>query len=188
MSKSNKIIAGLGVAAALGVAAMPFAGAFALAPTPGATSESENVEVEVIIDSAIALDVDAAKVSVNMDTNDKDETMQTVATVSTNDLDGYTLTVKDSDTTTALTSAASDTIPTGTSIVAGTSAWGIKGGDLSSYTAMVASDSQAPVTILANGTAEAADETTTITYGVSTANNQATGTYTDTIVYTAAVK
>ena len=186
MSKTSKTIAALGMVAALGVAALPF-GAFALDPTIDVADDTGNVDLSVTISEAIALSLDASSKSTSMDTSDKDETMQTTATVSTNSLDGYTLTVKDSDTTTALTSANSDTIPTGTSIAAGTSAWGIKGGDLSAYTAMVASTGTA-ITVVANGTASASDETTTVTYGVSTAANQASGTYTDTITYTAAVK
>ena len=172
---------------------MPLAGAFALDPeaqndnngTVG--DDTASVEIDVTIEPNIAISLDAASVSVTMDTKDMDEGMTTTATVSTNDTAGYTLTVKDSDATTALTSG-SYTIPTGTSVAAGTAAWGIKGGDLNSYTAMVASTAETPVSVKANGTALAADETTTVTYGVSTAANQQAGTYTDTIVYTATAK
>ena len=193
MTKSNKVIAGLGVAAALGMAVMPFAGAFALDPTSATTDDSADVEVEIIIDSAIALSVDAAKVSTNMDTSDADETLSTAVTVSTNDVDGYTLTVIDADATNALTATGvtGGTIAAYTSPVsaptAGTAGWGLKGGDVSQYTGVPVSTGTA-LTLKANGTAQAADEVTNVTYGVATAANQPTGTYSDTITYTAAVK
>ena len=111
------------------------------------------------------------------------ETATSAVTVYTNSASGYTLSVKDADSTTALvnTDDSTATIPAGATITAGTAAWGYKGGTVSAFTAITASDANVytqdgPTT---NG------HTTDMTYGVSTASTQKTGTYTDTIIYTA---
>lgn len=186
MSKSTKVIAGLSAAAMLGVAAMPFAGAFALDPTADTTDDSATVTINVTVDSAIALSLDAATVSTSMDTSDMDETMTTTATVSTNDVDGYALSVIDNDTSNALLNGSYHINAVSSSVAAGTEAWGIKGGDVSAYTAVPISTGTA-LTLKTHSGSTAADEATTFTYGVSTRADQETGTYTDTITYTAAV-
>jgi len=91
MSKSTKIIAALGVAAGLGVAALPF-GAFALEIGTKPGPVTTDVELEVTVNSAIAIAADAAKVSKTMTPNAADSGTSTL-TVSTNDTDGYTLSV-----------------------------------------------------------------------------------------------
>lgn len=62
--KSTKIIAGLGIVAALGVAAMPFGGAFAETPiavdnnasiNAQASSDDDDVTVQVLVDDTIAI-------------------------------------------------------------------------------------------------------------------------------------
>jgi len=62
--KSTKVIAGLGIVAALGVAALPFGGAFAETPAPvangasttaQATSDDDDVTVQVMVDDTIAI-------------------------------------------------------------------------------------------------------------------------------------
>ena len=100
-------------------------------------------------------------------------------TVYTNNATGYTLKVKDSDTTTALTNG-SYTIPAAASTSAGTAAWSIAGGSLSA-SAITAADQQVTKTTAKTSGGDA----TTMTYTVSTASDQATGVYTDTITYTA---
>ena len=99
---------------------------------------------------------------------------------------GYTLTVQDADDDNALEDGAK-TIPAGTTISAGTSAWAFKGGSISSYTAVPVDDGETnPVTVkTGSGATLLTGDATTVLYGVSTSANQATGNYTDTIVYTA---
>ena len=96
-------------------------------------------------------------------------------------IDG-TLTVKDADDNLALVSGL-NTIPAGTNIVAGTSAWGYKvnGG---AYTAITAADAS----VHSSDEATMGGDITNISYGVSTSEDQAAGVYTDTIVFTATTK
>ena len=95
-----------------------------------------------------------------------------------------TLTLADKDADTSLKGTGSNTIPTGTDVRAGNSAWGVKGEDLgSSYVAMPASTGSAlnvgDDTDKVNGEKEF-----NLTYGVSTSDTQAADTYSDTVTYT----
>ncbi len=112
--------------------------------------------------------------------------------VYTNNVTGYTLNVKDADTTLALT-GANGTIAAGTvtdpattfDLVAGTAAWGYvvdtASADGTGYTPIDSDDAQ----VKTRATKTSDGEQTVVYYGVATASDQATGTYTDTIVYTA---
>ena len=111
-------------------------------------------------------------------------------TVYTNDAGGYTLSVADADTSASLvkgSGASAVEIPVlsaQNTLEAGHSAWGFKGGDITTWTAMPISTGTA-ATIKASGSAVAAGEQTTVLYAVSTSPTQATGTYSDVITYTA---
>ena len=115
-------------------------------------------------------------------------------TVYTNNATGYTLNVKDADSTLALTKVGStETIPAGTvtspattfDLVAGTAAWGYKvdtaSADGAGYKPISASDAQ----VKTKATPTSGGEATNVYYGVATDDDQATGVYTDTITYTA---
>ena len=219
MSKKTKIIAALGVAAGLGVAALP-AASFASSTVAG------QVELTADVNEAIAMTIlgngdptsgepavqvpgvdvytptgastidgypvgtlydptnlQTSSSTVSLLPNAADTTTATSAiTVYTNAAAGYNLSVKDADSTTALVngSDSSATIPAGTSITAGTAAWGYKVGD-GNFTAITDSDVQ--IDTFAGPTS--GGNTTNVTYGVSTASDQKTGTYSDTIIYTA---
>ena len=93
MSKSTKVIAALGVVAGLGVAALPLS-SFA------ASTGDVNVKVEV--GSTISMTIDGAdhsttalEKSVAMDNNDTDSSLTASIKVTTNDANGYILSVKD---------------------------------------------------------------------------------------------
>ena len=114
--------------------------------------------------------------------------------VYTNNASGYTLNVKDSDSTLALTKVGStETIPAGVpesgdttfDLSAGIAAWGYKIDTASTtgagYTPISATDAQ----VKTRATKTSGGEETVVYYGVATASDQATGTYADTIVYTA---
>ena len=112
-------------------------------------------------------------------------TATSAITVYTN-ASGYTLTVNDADNDTALKQSGSGTVPTipaltqSSDVAAGTSAWGYKVSGGSAWLAVPAlNETPADIAPAASGTA------INIVYGVSTSPSQATGTYTDTIVYTA---
>lgn len=176
MTKSTKIIAALGVIAGLGVAALPI-GAFA--------ASTQEVTVKVNIDSSISLGVDQAMTQVTMAPNQANTTsLKTKLTVATNNAAGYKLEVKDKDADTSLKSGT-NTIPAAASVAAGTSAWNVKGGDkiFQSGAAITAADQ-----LVAESSAPVASAQTDMTYGVSTASNQASGTYQDVITYTATAK
>ena len=109
-------------------------------------------------------------------------------TVYTNDANGYTLSVADADTSASLkkgTEAGAPEIPVlseSNTLQAGHSAWGFKGGLISTWTAMPTSESSATIK---NGSAVAAGDQTTVLYAVSTSATQPTGLYSDVITYTA---
>lgn len=175
MTKSTKIIAALGVIAGLGVAAFPI----------GAFAADQDVTVKVKIDSSISLGVDQAVTQVTMTPNQvNDSSLKTELTVATNNAAGYKLQVKDKDADTSLKSGA-NSIPAAASVTAGTAAWNVKGGDkvFASGAAITAADQ-----LVTESNAPAASAKTNMTYGVSTASNQASGTYQDVITYTATAK
>lgn len=214
--KSTKIIAVAGVVAGLGVAALPaltFAAPqsvngqvtlsadvqSAIAMTIHGNGDGENVDgVDVFNPSDVAnkevaghttpatavTGPSSSIVSLLPNAVNTTTAMSTI-TVYTND-SGYTLSVQDADTDTALKQSGTGTVPTipaleqSSDIAAGTAAWGFKESGGSTWLAMPASnEAAASITPAASGTG------IDIIYGVSTAPDQATGTYTDTIVYTA---
>lgn len=113
-------------------------------------------------------------------------------TVYTNAASGYTLSVKDADNVTSLMHTSGNySIPTGAdAVVAGTAKWNF---DSTTVTSSYA-DKTAQAMPANSGTAVVIDQTdaktnngstTIVDYNVATAGDQATGIYTDTIVYTA---
>ena len=123
--------------------------------------------------------------------NDTNNFKSTI-TVYTNSTSGYALTVKDSDTDTDLdriTTAqdtTADSIPASATFAAGANAgWAYKVGSEGSWTAIVASDAQTPGSIKSTDTKTTGGDASVVYYGVATKADQATGVYTDTIVYTA---
>ena len=247
MTKSSKIITGLGLVAALGIAIVP-ASSFATDPYVNG-----QVEVDVEVLPAIAMtitgnnDNNAANITSGaytagtyqaVDNYDHDggetetETgsvmnhasahitgvsssyasllpnnkvdgafgdgangFGSTITVYTNDSDGYTLTLKDADTTTALTNEDGETIAAGTTITAGTSNWAYKimvqdGTDVASpvYAAIAASTATAAQITQTDDATTTAGSVSKVAYGVSTKSDQKTGIYADTIVYTASVR
>ena len=212
--KSTKIIAAAGVVAGLGVAALP-AMTFATSTVAGEVTLSAEINEAIAMTilgngdgSTAGVDtytptgattIDGHPVgtlynpealqnsssTVSLLPNAADTTTATSAvTVYTNAAGGYTLSVKDADSVTALTrtgEGTQPTIPAGTTITAGTSAWGYKGGSVTNFAAISATDA----TVYTQSAPTSGGQTTNMTYGVSTASDQATGTYTDTIIYTA---
>ena len=112
-------------------------------------------------------------------------TATSTVTVYTNSTSGYTLAVKDADSTTALTnqSDATKTIPASATTTAGTAGWSIAGGTLAA-SAITAADQ----TVKQTNAATSGGDATTMTYTIATDTDQATGVYTDTITYTATTR
>ena len=178
MSQINRIVATLGITTALGIASMPIA-------TYAAATDSKNVTVKVNVASVIALSADSASTEITMNPNNVNTTgLKTKLTVATNNKNGYKLTVKDVDSTTAMTSAdTTETIPaTAGVLTAGTAGWNISGGDLNKVAVTTADQ---VVKTNPNTAHVGIQEDIDMVYGVATSAAQAQGTYQDVIIYTA---
>ncbi|MBQ3309667.1 hypothetical protein IJG78_03255 [Candidatus Saccharibacteria bacterium] len=210
MSKTNKILAGFGVATALGIAISPLA-VFADDPTTVDGETTINAIIEEVIsmslvssDSAYSYDCNSAttpncsgtaqSASTNILPSQADTTsMYTIATVNTNSVSGYNLTLADSDTNNALTATAGTIAAIASEPVGGTNpGWAIavdKASQTGTITWLqVPISTAAPLTIKSHHPSPAAvtvNDVTTVTYGVAASSSQPTGTYTDTVVYTA---
>jgi len=158
MSKIKSVVLGLGLTTALGIASLPVA-------TFAATS-SQSVAVKVNVSSVIALSADNLSTEVTMTPSALDTTtLKTKLTVATNSKNGYKLTVKDADPTTAITAG-----------------WNLSGGDL---TKVAIATTDQVIKTNSNTAHTGIQEDIQMTYGVATGTAQAQGTYMDTIVYTA---
>ena len=102
-------------------------------------------------------------------------------TVKTNNLKGFTLNIKDSDSETGLTGAGG-TIAAGTTLDGTVSAWAYKGGDTADYTTITTTDVALKKTTAPTA---AAGETVEITFAVAADANQTSGTYTGGVTVTA---
>ncbi len=140
--------------------------------------------------------------SVFIGNGDASNGFRSTITVYTNANSGYNLTLNDSDATNALTQIVEagetpETIPAinnATSFTAGTKAWGYK---VASRHGSAASDTDWLAVPVAGAQAAAIStfdtkttngDQTIVDYGVATSADQATGIYTDTIIYTATTK
>ncbi len=210
MSKTNKILAGFGVATALGIAISPLA-VFADEPTTVDGETTINAIIEEVIsmslvssDSANSYDCNSAptpnctgtdqSASTNILPSQADTTsMYTIATVNTNSVNGYNLTLADSDTNNALVAPTGTIAAIASEPVGGTNpGWAIavdKASQTGTITWLqVPISTAAPLTIKSHHPSPAAvtvNDVTTVTYGVAASSSQPTDTYTDTVVYTA---
>ena len=128
-----------------------------------------------------------------MPSTDDKTSMYTVITVNTNVLNGFNLTMKDSDNNTNLQTPNNDTIATiGSEPVGGSNpGWAVKIDDQTTWNAVPAANAASPLTIKTHQPSPAAvsvNVQSTVTYGVAASFTQASGTYTDTIVYTATTR
>lgn len=174
MSKISKTVAVLGVVAGLGVAALPIS-------TYAANPETVNLNVKVV--DKIELDADNTTVNINA-TNGAAVTGQegtVTLTVKTGNSKGYTLNAKTGSVD--LADGSVNSIPAGAPLV-GSSLWGMKGGDqvFQNYTGLQTTDQLVKKMTIAPTSGE---DATAVTFGVTTATNQAAGTYTGTAVFTA---
>lgn len=130
---------------------------------------------------------------------DLNTTASTTATVSTNDLAGYTLSVADADSNTAMVNGTNSTytIPANANIgTAGQVGWAVRVSNCGSlagkncpsgWQAMVPTGSALTLASVSGSNATTTNDATTIQYGIRADANQASGTYSDTIVYTVTV-
>ncbi len=200
MSKMSNVLAALGVVAALGVAALPLS-SYAAESTDG-TAVNENATVKLTIAKKLSLTLDTTEA----DLGDGSQTPSIKATVITNNTNGYDLKIAGSTTTgsvkTVLTSGvvADDIIALSAgaaapaALTAGTSSvWGytVTGDDIATGFTGEGAGKYAGVkvdgeTIASNGEATAAEgNVTTVTFGADLVDNQAAGTYTGQVTFTA---
>lgn len=157
--------------------------AYAATTTQDATI-TVKVEGQIGIGNEDGSALSGMDVEYTLSANDiKQDQIRTIKTTN-NTNQNLTLTVKSKEGDASLTGANPDNkILAGTNVAAGTSAWGIKGGNLSNWTAVPASDAGG-LEIGDDASREDGVETFEITYGVSTSATQPVDTYKDTITYT----
>lgn len=193
MSKYTKIVATLGVITGLGIASLPLATFAAPIPLDGSVPSSQNVVVQLTVGDAVAVAVDSNNVNAGNVFPNQTKNVSTTVSYATNHNTGMTLTVKDLDEDTDMTAGLSGSPVAGTNVisagtngnVAGTGSWSIKGGLLTSPTAMV---KQSQTALKVQESNAPVNTTVNVDYDFSTGASQLPGTYQDTIVYTAAVK
>ena len=193
MSKYTKIVATLGVITGLGIASLPLATFAAPIPLDGSVPSSQNVVVQLTVGDAVAVAVDSNNVNAGNVSPNQTKNVSTTVSYATNHNTGMTLTVKDLDEDTDMTAGLSGSPVAGTNVisagtngnVAGTGNWSIKGGLLTSPTAMV---KQSQTALKVQESNAPVNTTVHVDYDFSTGASQLPGTYQDTIVYTAAVK
>ncbi len=193
MSKYTKIVATLGVITGLGIASLPLATFAAPIPLDGSVPSSQNVVVQLTVGDAVAVAVDSNNVNAGNVSPNQTKNVSTTVSYATNHNTGMTLTVKDLDEDTDMTAGLSGSPVAGTNVisagtngnVAGTGNWSIKGGLLTSPTAMV---KQSQTALKVQESNAPVNTTVNVDYDFSTGASQLPGTYQDTIVYTAAVK
>lgn len=203
MTKSTKIIAALGVAAGLGIAALPAGSIFAQSLTPldlkNNTKQSQDVTVSLTVGEAITLGVENVVCATTGEENPSGAAVSLTVKAtgscshavagSTNAAAGYTLSVKDKDSETALTLNGEATSVAQSKIVAQGGAlggdpwvagWNLSGGDLAANTAITAANQ----TVKTRATA--GEDLFTMTYNFATRADQNAGLYKDVITYTIA--
>ena len=193
MLKYTKIVATLGVITGLGIASLPLATFAAPIPLDGSVPSSQNVVVQLTVGDAVAVAVDSNNVNAGNVSPNQTKNVSTTVSYATNHNTGMTLTVKDLDEDTDMTAGLSGSPVAGTNVisagtngnVAGTGNWSIKGGLLTSPTAMV---KQSQTALKVQESNAPVNTTVNVDYDFSTGASQLPGTYQDTIVYTAAVK
>ena len=188
-----KIIKALGVSAMLGFSAMPLC-AFAVNP--------DDAEVQVTINPSISMTL-TNHATVSLDTNTtkigKSDSFYSEVKVSTNAMNGYTVSVKeksDGDAKADLKNAATGAVIEAKDgePVAGVATWAIKsaatGSAATTYKAVPGKDATGLVLVnkgMSNATSKTyVDDITDVEYAVSSGNSTIpSGTYVTTITYTA---
>ena len=164
MSKSTKIMAVFGVAAALGVAALPLA-------SYADNTYSATTDITVSINETFSVTADAT-VNTSVTNNAAiNATMKPHVTVTTNHATGWVLSAQTSHTGGPALKSGSNEIDAGVPSV-GTSAWALSGGDLTGYTALSTSPTLVKSSSVATDTTGVETE---FTIGVTASPSQAAG-------------
>ena len=165
----------------------------AIAQKTGAETNNVNLSYSVNPSMTLSLSGSATatldpKSKVEGTTSEGATPFYTRATIVTNSVSGYTLTVKDKDSVTSLkhSSSTSDAIPaiTGTAITSGTPGWGYKKSGDTNWKGITTS----AVAVASSDNYSSGAQVVDVVYGVATGENTVAGSYSDTIVYTATTK
>lgn len=185
-------------------------GAVVLSPVvASAATDSKDTTVTVTVGGTISLTTSTnVSISLTPTSGGVYSSNSDTVTVTTNNSAGYTVTMKDKDTNTDLVGTPSGTFTTSTgttgtpaALTAGTWGWAVVGGAFDgSYTAEtntaldsskwagVPASSGSAVTIADKNAAAPSGEVTTVWYGAAANTSQPSGSYVDTVTYTAATK
>lgn len=193
MSKSTKVIAALGVAAGLGVAALP-------AATFAATAQSRQVQITANVGETHTIAVDANSVSTgDLNPGATDATLSSTITVDSNNPTGYSVTIAASGTEGHVSdlwnAGASSAIPAfstpQSTLTGGTAGWGVKLGaaytgatvlNPDTYVGLGATGSQ--VVYTNNAVSGNLENEYVVNYGIALDSNQPTGAYSGAVTYT----
>lgn len=186
MSNISKAIAVLGVVAGLGVAALPLS---------SYAATSRDVKVTAKVDNTISVSADTTEVNLGtISANGAPSVGSVNVNVTTSNASGYKLSVASTNKDAALYSVnesgvidttASKAITSSSAVKQGSTAWGVKGGDLLNWTKVAASTDATPTLIRTTAAPAATGEPTKVEFGVSVGENFAEGTYEGYVVFTA---
>ena len=186
MSKMSKAIAVLGVVAGLGVAALPLS-------SYAVETATTNVKAQAIVGDSIAISSSADTITMNdVKANQEINKSSATITVQTNNATGYSVSIKDTDSDTALKPTDGGTaegIPAKVP-VKGSNGWGYMVSSVSEGLTNDATDYAAvksgPAPIVSkNSASAAAGDTFELTFGVTVDTTIAAGTYEDQVTLTA---
>ena len=191
MSKIKTLTLALGITTCSVFAALPIVPVFADDPAPEA---EKTLDIDINVANVISMTLDHNSTNTTILPNSADlTTMFTNIYVSTNSPEGYTLTLADADNNANLQTAFGATIAPISSEPAGGSnpGWAVRIDGESTWQAMPTQSSGNVITVKnysPSPKAVTVNDHSEVFYGVAASTNQATGTYTDTVTYTATAK
>lgn len=183
MSKITSAMAVLGVVAGLGVAALPLS---------SYAQETSPVTVKVEVNNNLAIASNTPEVDFGT-LNATSEVQTASAVISVSGTVKYKLSVKDTDGDPNMNLLKADktfdttnNIPASASLAKGTSAWGIKGGNLTAWTALPGTGELEIATgDLTTLTAPQTSIDTTVDFGISIGTGLTNGVYQNDVIFTA---
>ena len=175
-----------------------------LSPVVASAADSSSTVVEATVASVISVSSSATvAISVTPTSGGAEAVGTDTVTVSSNDADGYTLTLANSDGTSTMAGFKDDGVTSNGETLAATggtfaspaalttNAWGFRVDDLGTFGANGAT-TYAPVisggNTIRDTSATANSQTTTVKYGVKVDLSKPNGIYRDTVTYTATAK
>ncbi len=209
MSKTKTVVAGLGIVAGFATSIAPLAAYADEVTNPNTVTAVLNDVISMSLESHSTLGTktttcesqkvtpcsgDEQIVSTTILPNAADTTsMYTIIKVNTNVTAGFNLTMKDADNYNSLRTTNGDSIAAISSLPVGGSnpGWAVRIDDSSTWNAVPAANASSSLTVKThqpNPAAVSVNVQSRVTYGVAASSSQPSGTYTDTVVYTATTR